>query len=686
MNPTHVVAQSHLRRKAYLYIRQSTILQTEQNVESTQRQYGFKEQAVALGWAADQIEVIDDDLGQSGAAAAGRDGFARLVTDVGLGKVGIVLALEASRLARNCSDWHRLLEICALSDTLIMDEDGVYNPNNFNDRLLLGLRGTMSEAELHFLRCRLEGGKLNKAKRGELRLGLPAGLVYEPDGRVVLDPDRQVQQTIRCVFETFARTQSAWGTVRQLARQGIQLPVRIRSGPTAGDLAWVAPAHSRILNVLRNPRYAGAYFYGRSQWRRGAQRDLPREQWEVLIREAHAGYITWEQYEANLQVLLDNRPAEDKDQPRLRPGEGPALLQGVVICGRCGRRMTVRYEQRRGCLFPDYSCGGDRIQHSQPICQRLPGASVDRAVAELLVAAVTPQAVQAALEVFEDLRRRQDEAEALYRCQIERAEHEAQLAQRQFLLAHPENRLVVDTLEKRWNEKLAAMKAAQDSLANWKQRQTVTLSHDGRQRILSLAQDFGAVWHHPNTSDRDRKRMLRLLIEDVTLTRGTDIRAQVRWRGGATSELRLPIPLSFFEARRTPADLTAYVAGLVESHDDIQTAEILNREHRTTGAGQAFTAQAVRRVRCLKGIPNYQQHLRRKGWLTVAELRQRWGLAAQTITHMRRRGMLQGIQGDRRQWLYQPPSEATLQYLNHWRRLFKLPLADCSSSNARGAV
>ena len=397
---------------------------------------------------------------------------------------------------------------------------------------------------------------------------------------------------------------------------------------------------------------------------------------------AGAVYITWEQYEANLQVLLDNGPSEEKGQPVRRPGEGPALLQGVAICGRCGRKMSVSYDKRGRCLLPEYSCAGHLLQHGKRICQRLAGAGVDRAVAELLVAAVTPQAVQAALEVFKDLRRRQDEAEALYRCQIERAEHEAQLAQRQFLLAHPENRLVVDTLEKRWNEKLAAMKAAQDSLANWKQQQTVSLTQDGRQRILSLAQDFGAVWHHPNTSDRDRKRMLRLLIEDVTLTRQTDIHVQVRWRGGATSELHLPTPLSFFEARRTPADLIEYVAGLVESHDDIQTAEILNREHRTTGAGQPFTAEAVRRVRCLKGIPNYQQHLRRKGWLTVAELRQRWGLAAETVTRMRRRGMLQGIQGDRRQWLYQPPSEATLQHLDHWRRLFKLPLADCSSSNA----
>ena len=682
MNPTHAVVHSHLRRKAYLYIRQSTILQTEQNVESTQRQYAFREQALALGWGADQIEVIDEDLGQSGAATAGRDGFARLVTDVGLGQVGIVLALEASRLARNCSDWHRLLEICALSDTLIMDEDGVYNPNSFNDRLLLGLRGTMSEAELHFLRCRLEGGKLNKAKRGELRLRLPVGLVYDPDGHVVLDPDRQVQQTIHCLFETYARTQSAWGALRQLTRQGIQLPVRIRSGPTAGDLAWVAPCHSRILNMLKNPRYAGAYFYGRSQSQRGAQRDLPREQWKVLIREAHAGYITWEQYEANLHVLLDNSPTQDKGQPQLRPGEGPALLQGVAICGRCGRKMTVRYEQRRGCLFPVYSCAGDRIQHNKPMCQRLPGAGADRALAELLVAAVTPQAVQAALAVFEDLRRRQDEAEALYRCQIERAEHEAQLAQRQFLLTHPENRLVVDTLEKRWNEKLAALKAAQDSLANWKQRQTVTLSHDGRQRILSLTQDFGAVWRHPNTSDRDRKRMLRLLIEDVTLTRQTDIHVQVRWRGGATSELHLPIPLSSPDARRTPKELLERITCLSASHDDAEIAEILNREHCTTGTGQAFTPVNVGQLRSVKRIAGHREHLRRNGWLTLMELRKRWGFGNVTILRLRRRGMLQAILCGRDRWLYRPPDKAALQYINHWRERFKMPPAGQSSSYA----
>ena len=346
MNPSGKITPSHLRRQAYLYIRQSTVLQTEQNVESTQRQYHFQEQAVALGWSADRIVVIDADLGQSGAAAAGRDGFVRLVSDVGLGQVGIVLALEVSRLARNCSDWHRLLEICALSDTLIMDEDGLYDPNSFNDRLLLGLRGTMSEAELHFLRCRLEGGKLNKAQRGELRVMLPAGLVYDPGSRVMLDPDRQVQQAIRCVLETFAQTQSAWRTVRQLNQREVKLPVRIRTGPAAGELAWVGANLSRILYIIRNPRYTGAYCYGRTRSNKATQQRLAPEQWKVLIREAHEGYITWEQYQANLKVLAENSRPVHGHEPLYLPREGPALLQGLAVCGRCGRRMSVRYHRR----------------------------------------------------------------------------------------------------------------------------------------------------------------------------------------------------------------------------------------------------------------------------------------------------------------------------------------------------
>jgi DNA invertase Pin-like site-specific DNA recombinase len=686
MNPSSKVTPSHLRRQAYLYIRQSTVLQTEQNVESTQRQYHFREQAVALGWGTDRIVVIDEDLGQSGAAAAGRDGFARLVSDVGLGQVGIVLALEVSRLARNCSDWHRLLEICALSDTLIMDEDGLYDSNSFNDRLLLGLRGTMSEAELHFLRCRLEGGKLNKAKRGELRVMLPAGFVYDPGGRVMLDPDRQVQQAIHCVFETFAQTQSAWGTVRQLNQRDFKLPVRLRAGPTAGEVAWGGTDLSRVLNIIRNPRYAGAYCYGRTHRNRATQQKLAPDQWKVLIRDAHEGYITWEQHQANLKVLAENGRPLHGHEPLYLPREGPALLQGLAICGRCGRRMSVRYH-RRNALEVDYMCAGVRTQRGGAMCQSISGAGVDRALGQLVVEAVTPQAVEASLAVFEDLRRRQGEAESLYLCQIERARQDSQLAQRQFLLANPENRLVVDNLEKRWNEHLAALKEAEESYATWKQKQTVDLGPQGRGRVLELTRDFGTVWHHPHTSHRDRKRMLRLLIEDATLLRGADIRVQIRWRGGASSELHLPIPLPSPDARRTPGELLERIAHLAESHDDQQIAQLLNQTGCTTGTGQAFGWENVGRLRRAKGITGYFDHLRRAGWMTREEISERWGLGEITIVRLRRKQVLRAVHCDRKRWLYEAPLEDTLRPLLDRRRASRhtKTLAQQSSST-RGAV
>ena len=341
MNPTDKITAGHLRRKAYLYIRQSTAFQVEQNPESTQRQYRFQDQAVALGWHPDQVVVIDDDLGQSGAQAAGRAGFQRLVADVGLGQVGVVLSLEVSRLARNSSDWHRLLELCALSDTLILDEDGLYDPNQFNDRLILGLRGTMSEAELHFLRVRLDGGKLNKARRGELRTPLPAGLVYDADGRIALDPDRQVRQAIHDVFRRFQRAQSAWQVVRQLREAGLRLPVRLRTGPRAGEMAWVDATLSRVLSILKNPRYAGMYFYGRTRQRKGVPGGtLPPEQWKVRLPGAHPGYITWEQYESNRRLLGANDRGARCLTARTPPREGPALLQGMLMCGRCGAGGT----------------------------------------------------------------------------------------------------------------------------------------------------------------------------------------------------------------------------------------------------------------------------------------------------------------------------------------------------------
>lgn len=343
------VSAEHLRRQAYLYVRQSTLRQVIENTESTQRQYDLRRRAVALGWGEEQIEVIDSDLGQSGASAVDREGFQRLVSEVGLGRAGIVMGLEVSRLARNSSDWHRLLEICALRGTLILDEDGLYDPMDFNDRLLLGLKGTMSEAELHMIRARLRGGMLNKARRGELRLRLPGGFVYDAQDRVVLDPDRQVQASICLLFATFRRVGSAHATVKAYREQGLAFPARPHSGPHKGELVWRPLTNGRVGNVLHNPRYAGAYAYGR---RRQRPRDLdgrtrtevrPREEWHTLILDAHPGYITWAEYEENLARLRHNARATPESR-RGPPREGPALLQGLVICGVCGARMSVRYQ------------------------------------------------------------------------------------------------------------------------------------------------------------------------------------------------------------------------------------------------------------------------------------------------------------------------------------------------------
>ena len=353
------------------------------NTESAQRQYALRQRAIALGWPAEQVVVIDQDQGQSGVSAADREGFQRLVAEVGMGRAGIVLGLEVSRLARNNADWHRLLEICAMSATLILDEDGLYDPNDFNDRLLLGLKGQMSEAEVHFIRARLRGGQLSKARRGELRMGLPVGLVYDPADRVMLDPDTGVQHAINHLFQTFERTGSARAVVHAFKADGLLFPIRVRTGERKGELAWMPLRHWRVLRTLHNPRYAGAFVYGRKRTRKTTEgkitfQDVPREQWTSLIVDAHPGYITFEQYEHNLQTLAQNAQAHGQERAAGPAREGPALLQGLAVCGRCGRQMTVRYHQRAGALVPDYQCMGECIQDAKRRCMWLPAAASTR--------------------------------------------------------------------------------------------------------------------------------------------------------------------------------------------------------------------------------------------------------------------------------------------------------------------
>ena len=620
------VSTRHLGRQAYLYVRQSTLRQVVENTESTARQYALRRRAIALGWAEEQIEVIDSDLGQSGASAVDRAGFQRLVSEVGLGRAGIVMGLEVSRLARNSSDWHRLLEICALRTTLILDEDGLYDPADFNDRLLLGLKGTMSEAELHMIRARLQGGIRNKARRGELRFRLPVGFVYDAQGKVVLDPDEQVRRSVRLLFATFRRVGSAFGTVRAFGDQGLVFPTRLHCGPSKGDLVWGPLTNGRVLGVLHNPRYAGAYAYGRraggmkGRMGFGAMRSQPREAWHTLIMDAHPGYITWKDYEENLERLRQN--AQDTpENRRCPPREGPALLQGMVLCGVCGRRMTVRYQGGKERPQPWYICQGARATQACPTCQSLPGVGIDRAIGELLLEAMTPAALEVALAVEAELEARIGEAEDVRLKQVERARYEAELARRRFQRVDPEHRLVADSLEADWNEKLRELGRIRDDFQRHREEDHLVLDEADKARIRSLATDFPRLWCDPKTPDRERKRIVRLLLEDITLLRTEqEMVALVRFSGGANRTLRLPRPPSTGEGSKLSQVALAEMDRLLDHHTESEVARILNERGFVTGTGKPFTKGRVKGMRRAYSLATRQERLKAAGLLTLDEV------------------------------------------------------------------
>ena len=657
------VTAGHLRRNAYLYVRQSTMRQVFENTESTERQYALRQRAVALGWPNERIIVIDSDLGLSGASATDRQGFQKLVAEVGLGRAGIVLGLEVSRLARNSADWHRLLEICALSDTLILDEDGVYDPAHFNDRLLLGLKGTMSEAELHVLRARLRGGILNKARRGELRCPLPVGFVHT-GVRVVLDPDKQVQDSVRLLFQTFARTGAASATVKYFRQQGLLFPTRVAAGARKGELSWVPLSVSRAANALHNPWYAGAYAYGRGRWRKQADgrtrhERLPKSEWHALIKDAHPGYISWEEHERIEQRLQESAKALAWERRQSPPREGPALLQGRAVCGLCGNRMHVHYNLRRGGqLVPNYVCFGRGRGFGDPACQSIIGTEIDAAVGKLLVEAVTPMALELALALQQEITARLEETDRLRHRQVERAQYEADQARHRYLQVDPANRLVADSLEADWNAKLRALGAAQEDYQRRRTADRLAVNENERQRIFSLATDFPAAWRDPNTPQRERKRMLGLLIEDVTLIKQRRITTAVRFRGGATTTLTLPRPLTAQQLRVTHDDVRRQIDTLLDEYTDAQVANVLNERGLRTGAGDAFDPASVHWVRFSHKLKSLTQRLLDAGWLTGKQIASKLGVKRTTLGRWRRTGRIKArICNDRGEWLYWPPDE-----------------------------
>ena len=684
------VAAHHLQRNAYLYVRQSTLRQVFENTESTKRQYALRQQAMALGWMAEQIVVIDSDLGQSGASAVDREGFQKLVAEVGLGKAGIVVGLEVSRLARNSTDWHRLLELCALADTLILDEDGVYDPNNFNDRLLLGLKGTMSEAELHVMKARLQGGIWNKAKRGELPSSLPVGLVYNAAQHPVLDPDKQVQESLRCFFTVFLRAGSAMATVKEFRRQGLLFPRRLKKGPHKGDLLWVELTHSRALQLLHNPRYAGAFVYGRTRIRKQVDGGeiccrRPQEQW-ILLPDRHPGYISWQEYEQNQQRLRENAQANGQDRRKSPPREGPALLQGLVLCGLCGGRMTVRYHSRGQHLVPDYVCQKEGLEHGQPRCQSIKGEQIDKTISNLLLETMTPMALDVALSVQQEMQARVEEVDRLRRKQVERARYESDLAQRRYMLVDPAHRLVADSLEAEWNDKLRALNEAQEEYDRQRQVDHRVVEEAQRARILALASDFPRLWQDAKTPDRERKRMVRLLLEDVTLIKRDVITMHVRFKGGATRSFTLPLPLSAPDLRRTNKAVIQEIDCLLNEHTEREIALLLNQKRVRSGVGMPFTSGMVAHLRYRYNLTDRFTRLRAAGKLTAEEVAERFSISVASVKQWRYRGLLRAHRyNDKGECLFEPPA-ADLPRKGAAKRSYLLQQNKLHARDQRGAV
>jgi DNA invertase Pin-like site-specific DNA recombinase len=608
------IKPTHTQRAAFVYIRQSSLAQVEHNRESTARQYALAERACQLGWAKEQVVIIDEDLGLSGASTDKRSGFVRMTSEVALARVGIILGIEVSRLARNNADWYRLLELCGLTDTLIGDSDGVYHPALFNDRLLLGLKGTMSEAELHIIRARLDGGIRNKAARGELRRGLPVGFVWgEADGEILFHPDAAVTGALRAVFDRFAEYGSARRVWLWFRSESLQCPMQV--GPH-GQVRWVTPSYTAIHSILTNPVYAGAYAYGKSRCERYVNeygivkkrmRHLPIAQWPVLIPDHHPGFIDWPTFQSN-QARLDanTRPKPHQSGGAVR--EGSALLQGLATCGHCGRKLRTHYRGRNSS--PGYHCSGKDIVEGRGVyCLNIGGLAIDQAVANAFLQAVTPAAVDAVILAVHQLQADHDASLQQWRLDVERKRYEAERAERRYRSVDPENRLVARGLESEWEHRLRDLSEAEAELRRRELLRPNPIGPDQLKRIQTLGADLQQLWTAPTTTDRDRKELLRTLLEEVLIgVKRADGQAHLtlRWRGGAITTLALPIPRFRPCGPRTDEDIISLLPKLAALYPDEVIAGILNRQGRKTATGERFTANQVGCLRRYRNIPRFQ--------------------------------------------------------------------------------
>jgi DNA invertase Pin-like site-specific DNA recombinase len=682
------IGTHHLKRKAIVYVRQSSPQQVRDNKESTERQYALVHRAAELGWSAHEIEVIDDDQGLSGKSVEHRFGFQRLLAEVGLDHVGIILGLEMSRLARSNRDWHQLLELCGIFRTLLADQDGIYDPTDYNDRLLLGLKGTMSEAELHILRGRMNAGKLNKARRGELFPRLPVGYVKTASGEITFDPDEQVQAVIRLLFEKFEELGSASAVLRYFVRHRIQVGMRLHEGPNRGQLVWRHPSANTLLSILHHPMYAGAYVYGRrstdprDRWNGHAGRSHPArdmDRWQVLIQDKVPAYIRWDQFLAHRKQLDQNRSRiESLGAAR----EGLSLLGGLVRCGKCGHRMVVVFKNRK--IFR-YVCCQDQLTHAAPRCQSLAGRVLDELVAGKVLTVLEPAALELSIQAAADIQQERERLLQLWKQKLERARYEVERAFRQYDAAEPENRLVARELERRWEAKLAELRQLEADYIPVAQLLPTPLTDDDLAQIRILSSSIPDLWHAPDTSAADRQTIIRHLVERISVAVQNEtefVDVTIHWCGGYVSEHEIRRPVHGYRQLRDGDRLRARIEKLTDAgRSPSAVAEQLNREgFQPPNRTKTFTGRLVGRFlreNCRRGSRIYRlselQSLRAGEWL-LKDLARELGLAEQTLHGWRRKGWISGrqISGQQSHWILW----ADVPELERLRRLSQLTYQD----------
>ena len=672
------VSAAHLLRNAVLYVRQSSPRQVLENRESGRRQYALSDRAVALGWDRSRIQVIDEDQGLTGDGSAERSGFQGLMGSIANGKVGIVLCLEISRLVRDSADWHQLLRVAALTDTLILDEAAVYDPRDSNDRLILGVKGTIFEYEMYSIKLRLHGGRVNKAKRGALLMPLPAGLEYDSKGDVALAADKAISNAIALVFTKFSELGSATAATRWFQRENIPLPSRLRWGEDSGEIHWRIPNEARVMNILRNPRYAGIYAYGRTQrvLRADGSRSrqvVPMEEWTARIPDAHVGYVDWNTYLANQAVLARNGRQLTASVRRAGVRSGSGLLQSIAICSNCGRHMKVQYASANPAngkpAHHYYICvRGHRREECRFIC----GKPVDAAVSRFVIAAMSQESIDLAMAVQKQVRDDFTQADARREERIEALRYEASLARRRHHAVDPDKRLVAEALEAEWNSRLQELEEARKERDACREAAEQDLSDGQLRQIRSLVDDFEAVWSAPATDALDRKRLLGYLVEDAILRRdGNNILVELRLRGGRTAVLDpIPAPIPSWKRRTTRPETVDTLDDLLETVPEARAAEELNRAGHTNWRGEPMTMRGVRNIVKTRKMKSWaarqSEKLRAQGFEEASELARKYGVTGNTIRTWAHSGILQMgpvSHGKRTKCLYRPPpgTEADLE-------------------------